>query len=234
MARDNQIKTYLDDDEADLVNQAAAALDVSTSELLRQAAISQITDDDSLPHAELAEKRRRADRLCGEIDELEHELETKHNELEDIEDQIEELEDAIETVENTSIAEAETYDEGLERIAETVVSDDGRKLSAGASNVREVADQHDKDPETVVREVYERHPRVSRRDVHGMSTSIRPREWTREYEDYDAAIDELVEAIDADDVDSEQWQEMVRDVADAFDDRDPDEVEGDVDERRES
>lgn len=35
------------------------------------------------------------------------------------------------------------------------------------------------------------------------------------------------------DVDSEQWQEMVRDVVDAFDDHGRDAVERDVGERRE-
>jgi len=61
---------------------------------------------------------------------------------------------------------------------------------------------------------------------------VRPREWTRDYESYDAAVDELVAAAD-DEFDGERWQEMARDVVDAFDDVDRSEVMEDVRERRE-
>lgn len=233
MARDNQVKTYLDDDEAQLVEQAADALDVSTSELLRQAALEQITDDDSLPHAELAEKRRRADQLRDEIDALEDEIEEKEQELEDVEGRIEELEAAVDAMDDAGVTEAESYDEALERIADTVITDDDLKLSPESADVRDVADAHDKDTETVVRDVYQQHPRVSRRDVHARSTSVRPREWMREYGSFDMAVDELVAARE-DDVDDDLWNEMVEDVLDVWGERGREGVLDEVERRMES
>jgi uncharacterized protein (DUF3084 family) len=229
MAREHQVKAYVNADEAQIINQTADALGVSTSELLRRAAINEILNDE-LPFRELQEERDRRDQLQDEITALEQRISQKREELDEVETRIDELEDALDDMEDTSVPAAESYSEGLERIAQKVIGDDGRKLSTEATDIRAVATEHDTNPVDVVRDVYAQHPRVSRRDVHSRSGDVRPREWTREYEDYDAALDELVSAAE-DDVDKKARQEMIRDVVDAFDDVDRDEVTEDVEDR---
>lgn len=165
------------------LNATAEAEGRKKSEIIREVLWEYVKDVEDDLDAELAQVRERLDEIPEER--------TQHQEaLEELEEEREELKKKEQRLaeKNNEISQTVSYEDSLDRIRDEALQKENASVSKHWTIIEDAATKHRRTESQVVQDLYEKRPVLVDAEFH--DREIQP-SWSREYDDYDTALDTL-------------------------------------------